>query len=287
MPFFILLLILFFVGCTEDNSLKQEFHELKKEKQKANELVQKQQAFVEEVTQDLVEIQRNLNQIHQKQEHLTKTSSDIEKYKREGSKSLKDSIVKQIADIDVFLKKNQERLTDLERTVKNSDIKISHLQSLINELREAIIEREEEIYLLKEEVKHLNIQIAALESTVDVLDEVIEKQEKELTTAYYVIGSEQELLAAGIVEVKGGILGLIGQSVMLSNDFNLSKFNELDIVLNTDFTIDRPAENIRILTSHSKSSYELKPRGPNVTQLVINDIDTFWKKSKYLVVLID
>jgi len=282
-----MLMVLAFVGCSDSAALKNKVQELEKEKKKSDELVQKQQQFVENVTQDLVQIQRNLNQIHQKQEHLTKTSSDIEKYKRKGSQALKDSIIKQITDIDVFLKKNQERLTGLEKTVKNSDFKISSLQSLVRELRQAIIDREEEIFLLKEEVKNLNIQIAALESTVDVLDEVIEKQEKELTTAYYIIGTEEALLNAGVVETKGGILGLIGQNVVLSTDFNLSKFNELDIILNTDFTIDRPVESIHVLTSHSKSSYELKSRGEKITQLIVNNSDAFWKKSKYLVVLVD
>ncbi|NTV47992.1 MAG: hypothetical protein HGB11_16070, partial [Chlorobiales bacterium] len=279
------LLLIVLVGC-DSPELKQRVAELEEEKSRVQEENDRQKQYVEQITGGVTEIQKNLNLIRQREEMITKASSDIEKSNKLGTDAVKKDILKNISDIDTYLIENQKQLLKLEKKVRSSQNKIANLDKLVAELRTAVLEREAQIVQMKREIRNLNIQIAALESTVSVLDEVIEQQEKELVTAYYIVGTEAELEQKRIIETSGGILGLIGKTVVPAKESDPSHFTEIDISVTDEIQVNANVENVELITTHNASSYELVPKGNNQTILRIKDSEGFWQKTKYMIVLI-
>lgn len=278
-------LSLTFFGC-ESAKYEKQIQDLqtKNEKQIAENEAQK--AYIEQVTKSVVEIQRNLNLIQLRQEKIAKVSSDIEKSPERSDSTLKQNILKNISDIDQFLLDNQRALKALEDDLKNSEFQISNIENLVTELKFSIIQREKQILALKEEVRNLNVQINALQNTVDVLDQVIYEQEKELSKAYYIIGTEDELEQQGVVEIKGGVLGLLGRTLVPTNTFNEEKFKVINTITTDSISVQAPIDGFEILTIHEKSSYSLVSYDQKKTWLVIQNPYEFWMKSKFLIIVV-
>lgn len=283
---YLLVLLLIGLAACDSPELKRQVEQLQEEKNKVQEESDRQKKYVEQITGSVMEIQKNLNLIRQREALISKASSDIEKSNTLGSDAVKKDILKNISDIDAYLIENQKQLVKLQKKVNSSQIKITNLDKLVAELKTAVIEREAEIVRLKNEIRNLNIQIAALESTVSVLDNVIEQQEKELVTAYYIVGTEEQLRQKGIIESSGGILGLIGRTVVPAKEFDLSQFSTIDISVTDQVQINANVQDVELITTHNASTYELVPKGNKQTLLKIKDTDGFWQKSKYMVVLI-
>ncbi len=281
--FFWIITLLLAAGCQSANHEKQ-IQDLKEENARQVSKNQAQQEYIEKITSSVVDIQRNLNRIQLRQEKIAKVSSDIEQSAQRSDSTLKENIIKNISDIDTYLLESQKALSALESDLKNADFKIESLENLVAELRFSVLQREKQIMILKEEVRNLNVQISALQNTVDVLDDVILQQEEELAKAYYVIGSESELEQKNIIEVKGGLLGVIGRTVVASDSFNPESFIEINTISTDTIPIPAALDDISLVSLHEKKSYTLKALSSDRSLLMIENPYSFWLKSKFLII---
>ena len=111
-----------------------------------------------------------------------------------------------------------------------------------------------------------------------------EEQEKELNKAYYVFDSKKALKENGIIESKGGVIG-IGSTKMLKQDFNKKYFTQINIQ-ETD-EINLYADKATVLTNHPTNSYSITGKDGKAEKIVIKDAVAFWGTSKYLVIQTD
>ena len=231
------------------------------------------------------EIQDNLAAIKEKENIINMNASgDVE-----STPEMKDQIQNDIQSIYDLLQENKNKINKLQKRLKSSNIKIKALKETIDNLMQQIQMKDAEIGDLKKKLEDMNIQINVLETNVDSLqgenvakDETITQKENELNTAYYVLGTEKELKANGVITKEGGFIGL-GKIAKLRSDFNKDYFTEIDI--RTTKEIPLICKKARILTTHPSGSYELVTKDDRVEKIVIKDEKEFWKASKYLVIV--
>ncbi len=231
------------------------------------------------------EIQDNLAAIKEKENIINMNASgDIE-----STPEIKDQIQNDIQSIYDLLQENKSKINKLQKRLKSSNIKIKALKETIDNLMQQIQMKDAEIGDLKQKLEDMNIQITILETNVDSLqgenvakDDTITQKENELNTAYYVLGTEKELKANGVITKEGGFIGL-GKIAKLRSDFNKDYFTEIDI--RTTKEIPLICKKARILTTHPSGSYELVTKDDRVEKIVIKDEKEFWKASKYLVIV--
>ncbi|MBQ9254445.1 MAG: hypothetical protein IJ180_06720 [Bacteroidales bacterium] len=239
---------------------------------------------VESLFAQLNEIEENLNTVTSKYssvETLKNSTGEINQDRRSRIQS-------QIQDINEILNQNKEKIAALTAQLKKSQTNNQNLTAFIEKLQARISEQEEEIQLLTTELQKKNIVISSLNKNLDELsrqnrekDEHIIKVEDERNTVHYIIGTKNELKSRGIINSKGGFLG-IGKKTSVSSDSDLADYTKIDARRVKDIAL--PGKKIQILTSHPSSSYELDSDKP--TQLTINDANSFWAKSKFLVILV-
>ena len=122
--------------------------------------------------------------------------------------------------------------------------------------------------------------VAEREDTLRTRDTQIEDKRRELATVYYVVGNKKQLRDSGIIEAKGGVLGL-GKTIMPSRTPNLTAFVPLDTDEETVIRI--PTEKARLISAQPAGSYELRPVAGQMELHIINP--TEFRKVKQVVIL--
>ncbi|ACF46040.1 hypothetical protein CR161_06810 [Prosthecochloris sp. ZM] len=245
------------------------------------------QEYVESIMAILTQVQKNLSRIQQKEAVVERLSSDIEKKEEKSAEELGRDINASIRFIDSTLQSSKNLVSRLEEENKNSAYRIASVDQLTAELRSTIEKKDREIQELKTEVQNLDRQVTELLETVDVLDEFIIEQEDKLSFAYYISGTYDDLVEKGILaRSTNPLAGIFNREYRLTQDFDVSLFQRIDIIETRDLFFERSPKNLKIVTPHTTDSYEMIG-GESSALLLIRDENEFWKKSRCLVIVIE
>ncbi len=269
-------------GCSKE--LEDKILRLEKEKAQIQAENDEKKRQIDDILAAMSEIQESLNAVRETQAVVTKTASDVEVRQKENNQAMKTQIISGIRDMETAIAENRRKMEELQQKLKGYQGKIKSLERMAKSLQESIAQKDKEIAMLKEEVTRLNIQVATLTSSVQEKEGIIQEQERTLRSAYYIVDTENNLKEKGILEYKGGIIG-IGSTITTTQDFDASKFKKIDINEAKEISIPRNIHQIRVLTTHSTSSYELSVVTEKESVLKIKDPQAFWEKSKFLVVM--
>jgi hypothetical protein len=245
-----------------------------------------QQQHIESMMTILTQVQKNLSRIRQKEAVVERLSSDIENKEQKSAEQIGKDIYDNIRFIDSTLAASKSLVSKLEKENQSSGYRVVALDKLSQELRKDLDEKDSEIKEMKTEIQKLNKQVSRLLSTVDVLDEFIIDQENRMSTAYYIVGTVNDLASKGIIIRSSPLAQLFGNNYAIATDFDISQFRSIDITETKDLFFDKPLKRLNIVTPHSRGSYELVG-GDTSSLLLIKDENEFWKKSRCLVIVVD
>ena len=273
---------LFVIACTNVKETK-EYKALQAERDSLAQVSSMEKDNIYSYIEDFNSIQENLQKIKSK-ENIISINTD----NPEDVASKKEQINKDINSIYQLIQDNKEKIKSLNRKLRKSGIKNKAFKKMIAILNQQISEKNEEIQSLNTKLNEMDIQVKEL--TADLLDshienskqnEVINAQEEQLATAYYVVGTQKELLTSGIITKEGGFIG-IGRSTKLDDNIDTEKFTKINI---KDFSeVDLYAKKAKLVTTHAQGSYEWEGDDKKVDKLLIKSPDDFWKASKFLVI---
>lgn len=205
----------------------------------------------------------------------------------------KEQIIADIAAIQKTLQDRRERLDQLEKKLKNSNLRNSKLQQTIASLNSQIDSQSAEINTLRANLDAAKTRIGELDNQVDSLATTVnavtaqrdstetqnEMLSNELNTCYYAIGNKGELKDNKIIET-----GFLRKTKLMEGEFDHNFFTKAD--KRTLTTIDLNSNKAEVLTNQPKDSYTiLDMNGHKVLQ--ITNPARFWSFSNYLVVKID
>ncbi|HEY1038214.1 MAG TPA: hypothetical protein VGF30_02365 [Bacteroidia bacterium] len=232
----------------------------------------------------LDEIDKNLDMIRTREGIIVlgaKTAADKGIYK-------KDQIVGGISAINTLLAENKEKLAKLEKSLAFYKNGKKELLKSIEQAKERIVVQEAEIDELKKLLADQQYQIAELNQKLDAktmeatdLTTQNASLHKEMKKVYFASGTYKKLKEDNILVKEGGVLGL-GKVKKLNAPVDKNKFAVLDQNENTVLPIS--GKHPKLITNHPFGSYTLTESSNEMAQLVINDPESFWSSSKYLVV---
>jgi predicted nucleic acid-binding Zn-ribbon protein len=272
-------------GC---HNYKADVEALNKEKETLINDTKQKNVMIDEFVASMNEIETNLNSISEKQAAINMSASNPEM-----TRSQKDRINEEIASINELMKTNRDKMADLQKKLKRSNVRIGEFEKMVANLSQQIETKDKELAELNTRLNDLNTQVATLNTNVTTLTtqneektKIIDDQTSKIHTAYYTKGTYKELESKNVLTKEGGFLG-IGKEQKVTNDFNPDAFAKVDITQTKVIPIE--SKNAKIITTHPTSSYVLETKEQDkkyVTNLVISDPDQFWKASKYLVVMV-
>lgn len=228
------------------------------------------------------DIENNLQEIKAKENIITLNATEAGANQNQAVQINED-----INFIYDLMLENKNRINELENQLKQAGVNKKELQRTIKNLQIKLQQKDAEILQLREELRTMNIKVDEMAYKIDTLQfdnqvkqAIIDAQDTQLNTAYYLFGSAKELKTAGVIDKKGSFIG----NKKLNSNFDKTLFTQIDIRENIEFNIN--TQKIKILTNHPASSYQTIGEKP-IEKLEINNPDEFWSVSKYLVIILD
>lgn len=199
-----------------------------------------------------------------------------------------------------LIRDQHSRLDSLSKALEGSNANVARLRNIVNMLTKSLDERSRELDSLRTvlaykeiDINKLGIQVANLTDTVNIVknenvtqqqtiarqEQNISEQDKQLHEVYYIIGTKDELVAAGVVTKQGG---LFKKSKVNFAGMDKNMLKKGDIRKLKSITI--PSKNFKILGDVPEVSYSLT-RGETASSLTINDPDKFWSSNNRILVI--
>ena len=258
--------------------LEFELQNLREERSLADSLQDEFYAF-------LGEIESNLSEIRSKERMLAQAA------RGERPQSVQQKILQDLADISQLMDNNRRRLAEIEnlrRQMREANVNTEQMQELIIALTARIEQQEQQIKELQDQLRIANERITELREENRIITDDneqkrarIEEQTIELNTAYYTMGTNQELRTNGVITQRGGFIG-IGRTSIVNEEAQAKNFTKVDI--REFISLETNSERIEIITPHPTESFRLNNSNPRNIVIEITNPEVFWKSSKFLVV---
>lgn len=273
-------------SCTSDNNNiengggdNEELAKLKSENRALQDQLLEKDSILNESIALFNEIEENLAMINLKENEIRLKSKNVE-MEEDG----KQWILQEIQNINYLREANQKKVNQLSKQIKENNATIESLEKMINTLVEKIANQDMEIELLRAELQDLDREYVELLEAYQEQTALTVETMKELNKVYYAYGTSVELEKNGVIVKEGGFIG-IGKKTELKNDFNDDYFTELDLNKAKTITVEG-GKKFRFITDHPSSAYRVDSNG-NSHKITITDPKSFWKVSKYLVVIVE
>jgi predicted nucleic acid-binding Zn-ribbon protein len=264
-----------------------ELSESNRERDSLRMVVNERDSFINDFITSFSDIEYNLNAVSEKQHIIVSNTVKT----GELQPTQKERINAEIKSINNLMVDNRKKIADLNELIKRSSGKNVKLEKMITTLNAQISKKDIELTELNSKLNSLNAQVATLETSVGTLmvknseqAQSISEKNTALHTVYYVVGKSNDLQDANIIDRKGGLLG-IGKTSKLSDDFDNSKFTQIDYTQTSSIPVN---SDMKIITTHPVNSYMLEKDEKDkdlVKNIFITNPELFWSASKYLVVV--
>ena len=166
-------------------------------------------------------------------------------------------------------------------------------QELLGERAALTAQTERDQRLLEqfgETIRRQSAALASLQRRADSLVAETRTLGERHYRAYYIVGTERELLEKGVIEREGGanlLVARVGRTVQPKRVLETALFTAIDQRDVREIAMPDPARRYRIVSRQSLDAAEVRLReGPTFQgNLRIAEPDKFWAASRYLIVL--
>lgn len=295
--FIIILIILFFAACNENQTSEPVSQtRLEKENRELKEEIAKRDRFIKTAMKIIREVDESLEQVNNTHITLIEESHEMKTNQKARWKEIGSHMLNEIETMNEYLKKSKNKILSLETQLSDYKKKFNDFNLIVRSLKNAILQKQEAIDSLKKEIKQHMEKIAELRKEISAKDETIYEQDQiigtqeemiagissKLNTRYFIIGTKRRLKQEGIIQKKGGVLGM-GTTWVLSPSLKNCKFKCID---KSHPTIIVGAKVKQILPERDKRSYDIANiKDGTASVLVIYKPDIFWQ-SRYLAIII-
>ena len=243
----------------------------------------------ENSTATIGEIQANLESLDQDLSGQLFTQSEIP---GATPADRRERLISSIANMRTQIEADKKKIAALEAQLANSQTQLKGVQEIVARLRSSIEEKEkimDELQTrmgilnetIEEERRKSQMELAARDLSLQEKDEALLLSEYNANFIYYVVGTRTQLLEQGIIDRKGGILG-IGRVTVVNKTIDTAKFTEINLL--DDNTISFPAtkKGYSVLSNHVATSYEVTKEDGSF-MITVTDRESF-RKQKFLVI---
>ncbi len=240
-------------------------------------------------TSTINEIQSSLESLEQDLSGQLFTQKEIPGTSPEERRT---KIISSIANMRDQIEADKKKIATLEKQLATSKSQLKGVQEIVNKLKASISDKEKIMDELQQRLGILNEtleterrtsaeEIQKREMTITEKEQQITQQSIEANTIYYVSGTRKELMSKGIMDRKGGLLG-IGKVSTVKQNIPVDQFTSMNLLENQQITFPVTKKGYSILTSHPATSYKVEKEGD---QNVLTILDaTSFRKQKFVVI---
>ncbi|MBQ5778625.1 MAG: hypothetical protein IIW13_01400 [Paludibacteraceae bacterium] len=219
----------------------------------------------------LLEAEKEGKAVTKSKQQLNQLKNDIQ--------AIKEAIAGYKSQIDQLEKKNKVQSAEFKRMLANLKAELEMRDEKIGEITAQLVAKNQELAAKVAEVKNLTQNIESLDKTTKEQKMIITEQDQAIHQANYLIGSRKALKEAEVISRQG-----IFCPPIVSSQAQKAEFIQIDI--RETVSIPLNDKKAKVLSVHSKESYTLEMGEDGNLILKINDVESFWKQTRYLVVMV-
>lgn len=278
----IALFVILVSGCgNREQELQQRISQLQTSDSTMQQGISDRDKYMEQVIAAVNDAYTNLEKARVMEGGVAKRSGGVEGSSTMTNVVTRDNLLNNLRDISTALKENRKRIGALQSQSRGYSKQIAGLDTLIDNLKASIAEREESIAQLQARVQGLEANVAENTKTIAHKDSVIDDQRKTINTAYYVVGTKDELEKKGIITNEGGFLwGLLGSTTVLSDSVSTASFEPIDGTTNQSIHVNGTIDEI--LPSRTEGTFATDETG---SALTILRPSKFWQQRLLVIVV--
>lgn len=191
------------------------------------------------------------------------------------------------------LAQSRARVQSLSGSNSQMQGQLAVYDSTITSLRQVLESQKTEIAALSEQVLGLqqaNVLLAATRDTLtmqrDQLTSTVSTMTVESNKAYYIIGTAEELEKKGIIQKRGGVLGM-GKSALPARTLKESDFTMIDRMRDSTIALPKSAKKYVLVTRQDAQFLDTKPNkdGEFTGSIKVASPEQFWAPSKFLIIV--
>jgi hypothetical protein len=209
----------------------------------------------------------------------------------------RDSLRVMVGDVTQRIQLSEERLKQSQRRIRGlsqiSDSLKAQFETTVVSLNEILENQKATIATLTARVEQLEAENVVLATEKAALADTVEQLVDQTNTAYYVIGTKDELVERGIVTEEGGsrvlfIFGRAGKTIVPARQLDPADFTSIDIRDVTEITLPDSSREYRIASRQDLGALAEPPadgkiRGTNALRIAAPG--QFWLPSKFLILV--
>jgi hypothetical protein len=230
------------------------------------------------------------------------TVADRERLAEVGAKAespmaaSRDSLRVMVGDVATRIAQSEERLKASQRRIRaltrTSDSARTVFEATIADLQATIDNQKVTIAALTTQVENLQAENVQLATEKAALTDTVEQLATEKRTAYYVIGTKDELIDRGIVSEVGGsrvlfIFGKRGKTLVPARDLDPSEFTAIDLSQVTEIALPDSGVGYKIASRQNVTALADPPDKDGKVHGVLRIAEPreFWLPSKFLILV--
>ena len=172
----------------------------------------------------------------------------------------------------------QAQLVAFDSTVKSFQILITNQKAEIVALLDQVAILTSENMALRTANTELETQRASLSTEKSALT-------AEQNTVYWVAGKKDDLLRRGVIEQRGGMLG-IGKTQVVARTLDATEFTAIDRTVVRELMLPDASKNYRMISANDIAGLDSVPaKGRFKGMVKITTPEIFWRTSKFLVLI--
>ena len=219
----------------------------------------------------LLEAEKEGKAVTKSKQQLNQLKNDIQ--------AIKEAIAGYKSQIDQLEKKNKVQSAEFKRMLANLKAELEMRDEKIGEITAQLVAKNQELAAKVAEVKNLTQNIESLDKTTKEQKMIITEQDQAIHQANYLIGSRKALKEAEVISRQG-----IFCPPIVSSQAQKAEFIQIDV--RETVSIPLNDKKAKVLSVHPKEAYTLEMGEDGNLILKINDVESFWKQTRYLVVMV-
>ncbi|PKN73220.1 MAG: hypothetical protein CVU50_04280 [Candidatus Cloacimonetes bacterium HGW-Cloacimonetes-3] len=201
-------------------------------------------------------------------------------------------IVTSISTMRTQIENDKKKISQLEKQLASSKSQLKGVQDIVNKLKASIGDKEKIMDELQKKLGIMNetleterrtsqVEIQKREQTIGEKEAALAQQSLEANKIYYVYGTRKELIDKGIIDRKGGLLG-IGKVTTVTRTIETDKFTQMNLLDSQQISFPATKKGYSVLSNHVATSYKVEKVGEE-NVLTVTDTANF-RKQKFLVI---
>lgn len=201
-------------------------------------------------------------------------------------------VISSIANMRDQIEADKKKIATLEAQLAGSRTQLKSVQQIVDRLKASIGEKEtimtelqNRLGIMSETVETerrlAEREIATREQTIQEKQDALSEAARKNNSIYYTFGKRSDLKDRGVIDRKGGLLG-IGRVSVVTKKLETGDFKEFNLLETTEIRFPATKKGFSVLSNHVATTYSVVKDG-NEYVFTVTDPENF-RKQKFLVI---